>query len=601
LDILTEKGIIERNATDRLQHQLHRRQQPFAYGFVAKMTIMVQPPAQSILDGTASGPIVATNEALSFWGGIDPATGRIIDVHHPLQGVSITGAILMMPSTRGSCTGSGVLLDLALTGRAPAALIFSEDEDVATLGALIAAEMFGRSLPVLRVNADTFKALSAAPEAQISATAITVKGLSIPVSPPATTALDLTPADQAMLAGGKGMAVQQAMRIICAMAANQGATRLIDISQGHIDGCIYASPANLTFAERMADMGARVCVPTTMNAISVDRANWQEQGVPPSFGGPAARLADAYVRMGCKPSFTCSPYLLETAPVEGETIAWAESNAVIFANTVLGARTAKHPDFLDLCIALTGRAPLSGVYMDAPRKARRIVDVDLPDDIDDGFWPLIGYLAGKAAPDCIPLLRGLAGAAPDRDDLKALCAAFGTTSAAPMLHIEGVTPESAGAPAPNADHATITRADMRAAWTSLNAGPEAVELVAFGSPHFSLPECQRLADAIDGRPHHPDTHVIVTAGHDVIHQARANGTLARLLDSGVQVVPDICWCSISEPVFPPQTRALMTNSGKYAHYGPGLSGRAVRLGTMADCVEAALNGHVAVRLPNWLA
>ena len=564
------------------------------------MNTTASPVARSILGGTASGPIIATTEALSFWGGIDPANGLIIDVHHPLHGTCVTGAILMMPSTRGSCTGSGVLLDLALTGRAPAALIFSEEEDVVTLGALIAAEMFQCSLPVLRLTDAAFRALAAETDATISATEIAAPGLSIPVTPPATTALDLTPADLAMLAGDTGVAVQQAMRIICAMAANQGAARLIDVTQAHIDGCIYASPANLTFAEKMADMGARVCVPTTMNAISVDRTNWQAQGVPPSFGGPAARLADAYVRMGCKPSFTCSPYLLDTAPQEGESIAWAESNAVIFANTVLGARTAKHPDFLDLCIALTGRAPLAGVYLDAKRKARRIIDVDLPAHIDDGFWPLIGYLAGKAAPDCIPLLRGLAIAAPDRDDLKALCAAFGTTSAAPMLHIEGVTPEAATAAASDADHATITRADMRAAWASLNDGPEVVELVAFGSPHFSLSECERLAEALAGRSRHPDTHVIVTAGHEVIRQARATGTLDRLLQSGVQVVPDICWCSISEPVFPPATRALMTNSGKYAHYGPGLSGRAVRLGSLANCVEAALTGRVAVKLPNWL-
>ena len=564
------------------------------------MTPAPNPIACSILAGNAYGPIISTNEALSFWGGVDPATGLIIDVHHPLHGRCITGAILLMPSSRGSCTGSGVLLDLALTGRGPAALIFCEDEDVLTLGALIAAEMFGKSLPVLLLSAQAFQALSAAQTARIDEVSITAEGLTLPITPPATAALDLTPADRSMLAGDNGLAGQQAMRIICAMAANQGAARLTSVAQAHIDGCIYASPANLTFAETMADMGAKVCVPTTMNAISVDRANWQAQGVPPNFGLPAARLADAYVRMGCQPSFTCSPYLLETAPKIGENIAWAESNAVIFANTVLGARTAKHPDFLDLCIALTGRAPLAGVYLDAPRRARLIVDVDLPDGIDDGFWPLIGYLAGQRAPDCIPLLRGLAQAAPSRDDLKALCAAFGTTSAAPMLHIDGVTPEAFGTARPGASHATITRADMQGAWHKLNAGPVAVELVALGSPHYSLTECTALAAGLNGRARHPDTQVIVTAGHQVIAAAQANGTLARLHQCGVQVLPDICWCSISEPVFPPQTRALLTNSGKYAHYGPGLSGRAVRFGSLADCVEAALTGQVPVRLPKWL-
>ncbi|MGB3812777.1 MAG: aconitase X [Shinella sp.] len=555
--------------------------------------------ARSILSGTASGPIIAAGEALSFWGGVDPATGRVIDVHHPLHGVTITGGILMMPSSRGSCTGSGVLLDLALTGRAPAALIFSEAEDVLTLGALIAAEMFGKSLPVLRLSRDAFAALCRAKTARIGEAAIEADGLVIPVAPPATAALDLTGDDRAMLEGRDGVAVQLAMRITAAMAAQQGASKLTDVVQGHIDGCIYASPANLTFAEKMADMGAKVRVPTTMNAISVDRANWEKQGVPRDFGDPAARLADAYVRMGCRPTFTCSPYLLDSAPKTGEAIAWAESNAVIFANTVLGARTAKHPDFLDLCIALTGRAPLSGVYLDAQRKARRVIDVDLPDNVDDAFWPLVGYLAGRAAPDRIPLLRGLAAAKPTRDDLKALCAAFGTTSAAPMLHIEGVTPEADDAAGPDADRATITRADMIEVWRMFNDGPEEVELVAIGSPHASLSECRAFADALGDRQKHADVAVIVTAGRDVMMQA--GDVLARLRASGVQVLPDLCWCSISEPVFPPKTRTLITNSGKYAHYGPGLSGRTVRFGNLADCIEAALTGRVPPRLPGWLA
>lgn len=555
--------------------------------------------ARSLLSGAAAGPVIATGEALSFWGGVDPATGRVIDVHHPLHGVTITGGILMMPSSRGSCTGSGVLLDLALTGRAPAALVFSEAEDVLTLGALIAAEMFGKSLPVLRLSQAAFDALCRAGTARIGETAIEADGLTIPVTPPATAALDLTEDDRAMLDGRDGIAVALAMRITTAMAAQQGARELVDVVQGHIDGCIYASPANLTFAETMAEMGAKVRVPTTMNAISVDRANWQAQGVPPSFGDPAARLADAYVRMGCRPTFTCSPYLLDSAPKTGEAIAWAESNAVIFANTVLGARTAKHPDFLDLCIALTGRAPLSGVYLDEHRKARRVIDVDLPEGIDDAFWPLIGYLAGRAAPDRIPLLRGLAAARPTRDDLKALCAAFGTTSAAPMLHIEGVTPEADGAALPAADRVTITRADMVEVWTMFNEGPAEVELVAIGSPHASLSECAALADALAGRRCHADVAVIVTAGLDVM--AEAGDTVARLRAGGVQVLPDLCWCSISEPVFPPKTRTLLTNSGKYAHYGPGLSGRTVRFGNLSDCIEAALTGRVPPRLPAWLS
>lgn len=553
--------------------------------------------ARFILSGHAEGEVLAAREPLSFWGGVDPATGQVIDVHHPLSGQNMAGRILVMPGTRGSCTGSGVLLDMVLNGHAPAALVFCEPEDVVTLGALIAAEMFGKPLPVLRLSPEAHAVLSKARTARITETALIADGLELAIDPPATGALELTDQDRAMLDGREGEATAQAMRILCAMAVNQGATRLIDVTQGHIDGCIYASPANLTFAEKMADMGARVRIPTTMNAISVDHGNWRAQGVPPSFGGPAQRLADAYVRMGCQPSFTCSPYLLDSAPSEGEAIAWSESNAVIYANSVLGARTAKHPDFLDLCSAMTGRAPLSGVYLDENRQARRILEIDLPEGIDDAFWPLIGYLAGKFAPDRIPLLRGLAPAGPTPEALKALCAAFGTTSAAPMLHVEGVTPEAFRV-APGADVVRITRKDMAQAWELLNDGPETVELVAIGSPHASILECRALAEALAGRKAVVAT--IVTAGRKVMEAAQAEGTLARLTSSGVQVLPDLCWCSISEPVFPPGTRALMTNSGKYAHYGPGLSGREVRFGSLAACAEAAVTGRAPKVLPAWL-
>lgn len=557
-----------------------------------------------ILPGAAQGEIIATREPLSFWGGIDPATGGVIDVHHPLKGRTISGKILFMPTSRGSCTGSGVLLDLILSGKGPAALVFSDTEDVLTLGALIAAEMFGRPIPIVRLEPELFAHLSQARTGRLTENALITDKGEAALLPPATSELDLTPSDRAILDGRAGEAARQAMNIIVAMAAQQGATTLVDVTQVHIDGCIYASPANLTFAERMAELGAKVRVPSTMNAISVDMANWRAQGTPPSLGEPAARLAQAYVKMGCAPTYTCSPYLLATAPSGGETIGWSESNAVIFANSVIGARTAKHPDFLDLCIALTGRAPRAGVYLDEHRRPRRILEIDAPASVGDAFWPLIGYMAGTAAPDRIPVLRGLSALKPGRDDLKALCAAFGTTSAAPMLHIEGITPEAALAPAADADTLVITREDLAAAWRGLNEGPEEVQLVAIGSPHASAQECRVFADEIEaamaGRARNDEVAVIVTAGRQVIDEIAVNGVLQRLEQARVQVLPDICWCSISEPVFPTRTRAVLTNSGKYAHYGPGLSNRPVRLAGVRDCAHAAVSGRLAPRLPGWL-
>lgn len=560
--------------------------------------------ARSILPGTAEGPVLATTEALSFWGGVDPASGMIIDVHHPLLGQCLTGAVLLMPSSRGSCTGSGVLLDLILSGRGPSALVFTEQEDVLTLGALVATEMFSRPLPVVRVSAELFDAISKSGSVTIEPQHISFGDRRVPLDSALQGSLDLTEADRRILSGVDGLAPQQAMRIVCAMATQQGSGRLIDVTQGHIDGCIYASPANLTFAERFADLGGRVRVPTTMNAISVDHANWRTQGIPLEFGTPASRLADAYVRMGCRPTFTCSPYLLESSPAQGEQIAWSESNAVIYANSILGARTTKHPDFLDLCIAITGRAPESGVYLEDNRRPKIIIDVESPRAPDDAFWPLIGYLVGKRAPDAIPLVRGLNHLEPSADDLKALCAAFGTTSAAPMLHIEGLTPEASLPPASGCFERSISLADISEAWLGLNSGPEDIDLVAIGSPHASARECRTLAAALEmalnGATRNSRTAVIVTAGHHIISEITADGTLSSLRRSGVQVFPDICWCSISEPVFPVAARTVLTNSGKYAHYGPGLSGRTVRLGSLAECVSAAVTGVSPPSRPEWL-
>ena len=556
--------------------------------------------AQSIVAAEAEGRVLALGEGLSFWGGVDPTNGRVIDAHHPSAGQCLAGKIVMMLTSRGSCSGSGVLLELALNGHAPAGLIFREAEDILTLGAEIAMRMFGKPLAVVRLEADEYDALALAANAHIDGTSLTADGLSIKLDPLRFDRLTLSDTDQSMLDGNFGTATQLAMQTVCAMAASQGAETLIDVTRVHIDGCIYASPANLRFAETMTGMGAQVRVPTTMNAISVDHRNWRTQGIPECFGLPASQLADAYVQMGAQPSFTCAPYLLDGAPSPGECIAWAESNAVVFANSVLGARTVKHPDFLDLCIALTGRAPLSGVYLDEERLPRRTVQVELPDRYDDSFWPLLGYLAGQLAPDRIPLLIGLEASAPSQDDLKALCAAFGTTSAAPMLHIADVTPETPNCELPEEDIVVVTRADLLRVWEQFNLAPSVIDLVAFGSPHFSARECKMLADLMDGRSCHPDTATMVTMGRAELEVARSDGSADRLEASGIRIVTDICWCSISEPVFPPSARVVMTNSGKYAHYGPGLSGRAMRFGSMSDCAAAAVTGKAPRGAPHWL-
>jgi predicted aconitase/predicted aconitase with swiveling domain len=558
------------------------------------------PPPLLLVQHDAAGDVLACQEGLSFWGGVDPDTGVIIDAHHPDCGVSLAARIVLMPTSRGSCSGSGVMLQLARNGYSPAALVFREAEEILTLGAMIAARLFDRPVAVLRLPAEDYDLLSRAERAELRGTMLTFDGQTVALNEPDPHQLVLSDADRDMLAGQHGPAAQIAMEVLCLIAAAQGAHDLIDVSRAHIDGCILAHDANLDFAEKMHHMGARTRIPTTINAISVDRNGWVAQDVPPDFGRKASRLADAYVKMGARSTFTCAPYLLDDVPQPDEAIGWSESNAVIYANSVLGARTQKHPDYLDLFIAMTGRAPHTGVYLASNRVPGCVINVALPDRYDESIWPMLGWLAGVKSPNTIPVLKGLEVASPTPDDLKALCAAFGTTSAAPMLHVRGHTPEG-DLPAPvDAAQFDIATLDLAQVWHGFNAGPAQVDLVAIGSPHASLTECREFACLLqDQGP--VVAEVIVTVGRNVLAAATQEGIVDTLTQAGVRVIPDLCWCSITEPVLPAKARVLMTNSGKYAHYAHGLTGRDVRFGSLRDCAEAAVTGHACPDLPGWLA
>lgn len=563
------------------------------------MTSDTERKAILFVANNARGQVLTCQEGLSFWGGVDPDTGAIIDAHHPDHGASLAGRIVLMPTSRGSCSGSGVMLQLARNGQAPAALVFREEEDILTLGAMIAGRLFDRPVAVLRLTPHLYDALSKADTAEIRDGALIFDDRTITLQEPGARSLSLSEADQAMLDGSGGKALQIAMEVLCLMAAAQGAAGLTDVSRAHIDGCILAHDANLDFAEKMHQMGAKTCIPTTINAISVDRENWQNQGVVPVFGSKASRLADAYVNMGAHPTFTCAPYLLEDVPAQNEAIGWSESNAVIYANSVLGARTQKHPDYLDLFIAMTGRAPDTGVYLAENRVPHCEIHVDLPATCDDAVWPMLGWLAGVRSPNGIPVLIGLEDTAPTPDDLKGLCAAFGTTSAAPMLHVRGHTPEGALPLRDGGTRCNITTDDLVKVWQEFNTANGQVDLVAIGSPHASLTECRNFANFLGDRT--CTTTTIVTVGRSVLEQARSEGIIARLEKAGVQVIPDICWCSITEPVFPSNASVLMTNSGKYSHYAEGLTGRGVRYGSLKNCADTAVSGIVATGLPEWLA
>ncbi|PMZ88405.1 MULTISPECIES: aconitase X [unclassified Pseudomonas] len=571
---------------------------------------------RSLVAGAAQGALLFADVGLSFWGGVDPCTGEVIDRHHPLSGQLLAGRVLAIPSGRGSCTGSSVLMELISNGHAPAALVLAEADEILTLGVLVAQTIFARSLPVLCIGREAFAALRGQAFARVENTTLSLFDHlpddawqapdSLLPNTDSTASIRLTEHDRALLDGRHGKAAQMAMQIVLRMAELQGADLLVDVTQAHIDGCIYTGPASLRFAGQLVQWGAKVRVPTTLNSISVDQRRWRELGIDPALGEPASALGDAYMAMGAQLSFTCAPYLLDTAPKAGEQIVWAESNAVVYANSVLSARTLKYPDYLDICIALTGRAPLIGCHLDAQRKARLQLELPALGELDDAFYPLLGYHIGALAGSRVPLLLGLEKSKPSLDDLKAFGAAFATSSAAPLFHIAGVTPEAMDpTQVLDADISIpvekIRLKDLLSSWRALNSARDnRVDVVSLGNPHFSLSEFAHLARLCRGRQRHPDVVLAITCGRAVLEQAREAGHIAVIEAFGATLVTDTCWCMLGEPVIPLAAKTLMTNSGKYAHYAPGLVGRKVHFASLAECVDAACTATASGHLPAWL-
>lgn len=576
-------------------------------------------PPHLLVPGAASGTLLYSDTPLSFWGGTDPGRGRIVDVHHPLAGASMAGHVLALPAGRGSCSGSLGVLECIMSGCGPAALVLAEADEIMALGALVAGTVFGRGIPVAAIGPERYARLAAATSVSISTSSggggmlnASLPGgtLAFPLAPLESLASEvaLTPADQAMLSGQAGQGTQEAMELVLAMARMYGASSLTSVTRAHVDAVIYVGPATLAFARHFADLGARFAVPTTLNAVSAPRG-WKALGVPAAEAEPALALAAAYESLGADgTSRTCAPYFLPSPPGVGESVGWAESNAVVYANSVLGARTLKYPDMLDVAVALTGRAPLAGAHVDAARVPRVRVDVALQDGGEPGglFWPLLGYSVGAAAGHDVVVVCGLEGSAPTKGDLKAFGAAFGTSSGSPMFHIRGVTPE-APADAEFALERTVLvgRAELAAVWEGLNsARGEDVGLVALGNPHLAVDEFGELAALVQPlleRGKRAEIPLVLTAGRHVVSEAEERGFLETLRRFGATVIEDSCWCMINAPVVPELAQSVVTNSAKYAHYGPGGVGKPMYFASTAECVQAAVSARCTRELPPWLA
>jgi predicted aconitase len=408
----------------------------------------------------------------------------------------------------------------------------------------------------------------------------------------------LTDRDRGMLNGDHGPAPQLAMSILVRMATVYGATELMDISQAHIDSTIYLGDATLEFAERLAALGARVAVPTTLNVSGVDECGWKDWAVSPEWAAKAARQMLAYEKMGAAPTWTCAPYQTQARPAFGQQIAWGESNAIAFANSVIGARTERYPDLLDICCAITGRVPAVGLHLTENRAGQlllRLVDVPHALQADGQFFAVLGHLVGKLAGDLIPVIDGVR-VSPAEDDLKAFAAAAASSGCVALFHLVGITPEAPTLEAAFQNRrpqrtADITSADLREARRELTtANGRELDMVILGSPHFSLAEFTRLAPLVAGKRTHPRVKFLITSSRLMKEMAAEAGVLDPIAAFGAQITLDTC--ILASPMLPPEIRTLMTNSAKYAYYAPSLLNTRVTFGSLADCVRSAVAGRV---------
>jgi predicted aconitase len=412
--------------------------------------------------------------------------------------------------------------------------------------------------------------------------------------------LALSVEEQAIAGGRDGQGAAMAMRIIAESARLLGAPRLIPIASAHIDGALYHGDSGTLFAEALVAGDARVTVRATLNVGALDLMGCSRVRLEEPMRSMARRMMEAYRRLGCEQSWTCAPYQAGHRPALGSDVAWGESNAVVFCNSVLGARTNRYGDFLDIACAIAGRAPDYGLHQPENRRASLVFDVaGLPRSFlsADYAWPILGSLYGREVGNTVGVVTGVT-IDPGEDALKAFGAAAASSGAVGLFHIAGFTPEARNADVALGEASAETVIDVSEAMVSdararlsTVSRTDAIDAVAIGSPHLSLAEFDRLESLIGGRTLRIPIHACT--GRHVVAALDRDGRRKRLEGLGVVVVADTC--IVVTPILPSLTNGvLMTNSGKFAHYAPGNTGYGVVYASLADCVESAVAGRPVI-------
>ena len=398
--------------------------------------------------------------------------------------------------------------------------------------------------------------------------------------------LRLTAEEKRLLAGDGGPGVQKAMAIVAALGRIYGAADLVPIVSAQVSGVSFKNlgQAGLEFLQDWAGMGARARVAATLNPAGADLQAWRELGFPAEFVQQQQAVIDAYVALGIQPTCTCTPYLIGHAPAFGEHLAWAESSAVSYANSVLGARTNREGGPSALAAAIAGRTARYGLHLDEGRQPTAVIEVGCPVRSEADLGAL-GYLVGQSVRNGVPYFR-FPDALPPGCDLKTLGAAMAASGAVGLFHVEGVTPEASSGAIRTTGLPVRTLADLAAGYQALNGTSTQIDLVSLGCPHASLEEIAAIAAFLEGR--HVRAALWVTTARLTRARAVEAGLVARIEAAGGRVVADTCL--VVAPMAALGYRSLATNSAKMAFYVPSYSGLAVRFGPMDQCLEAALSG-----------
>lgn len=385
--------------------------------------------------------------------------------------------------------------------------------------------------------------------------------------------------DRRLLSGERGRAARQSMEILVALGKIYGAEKLVPISSVQVAGVSYDNlgEAGLEYLEELAKDG-KVKVLTTLNPAGMDLENYKALGIGEEFAKNQKRVIDAFVKMGIIPSCTCTPYFIGNKPKEGEHIAWSESSAVCFANSVLGARTNREGGPSALAAAICGKTPLYGMHLEQNRQAQVAVRVEGEISGTEMFGAL-GKATGEKIGNKIPLFIGIKSASVE--ELKSLCASIATYGGTSMFHVQGITPNKTKIPA---ESISLSAADISSALSSMSDEGQP-DLVALGCPHLSMLEIGKIAQMLRGKKVKIETWLCIS--RQVKKEAEKLGLAQEIEKSGAKFAADTCMV-----VAPIKGRfaCVASDSAKSCYYSRAKNKFGTKVGSIEKCIKCAING-----------